>query len=198
MKKLVFVPILFFVSFLLVLYIVVPNYSQSRALQKQVETKQLELQEKQNYFAKIKEISSNLEEYQEFLDKIEKALPQEVSLASLLSFFQTQALASGLVMKNLSPQEEVPQATPTKTGGGAGEGKTEESAKAPEEKIKETGFRLTVDGPFASLEDFLHNLEKSSRLIEVKNVAFKEGKPGEREGEPVTFEFNLAVNVYSY
>lgn len=198
MKKLIFVPILFFASFLFVLYIVAPNYSQSRMLQKQVEAKQSELQEKQNYFSEIKRISDNLEKYQEFLDKIEKALPQEVSLASLLRFFHTQALVSGLVMKNLSPIEETPQATQTKVGGaGSGEG-DKESAKAPDEKIKETSFRLAVEGPFASLKDFLYAIEKSSRLIEVENIAFKEGKPGGKEGEPVTFEFNLAVNVYSY
>lgn len=194
MKKLVFVPLLFFASFLFVLYLVVPNYTQSSVLQKRVDQKTQELAEKQAYFSRIKEIADNLTQYQEFLDKIEKALPQEVSLASLLSFFQTKALSSGLIMENISPIQETKQAPQAKTGEG-GEGET---AEEPEEKIKETRFRLAVTGPFASLNDFLYALEKSSRLIEVESIYFKEGKLGGEEGGPITFDFDLVVKVYSY
>ena len=38
MKKLIFVPILFFISFLVVLYFVLPNYSEVKELQQQVES----------------------------------------------------------------------------------------------------------------------------------------------------------------
>lgn len=199
MKKLVFVPILFFASFLVVLYVIVPNYSESSALQKQIEEKEQELREKQAYFAGLKKIAESLTEYQEFLDKIEKALPQEVSLASLLSFFQNKALASGLIMEDISPCKV---STSPSSQNPAGEGA---QPAAEEEKIKETGFSLSVSGAFASFEGFLALLEKSSRLIEVESISFGEGEvSGEgmaegmaEEGE-LTFDFDLAVKVYSY
>ena len=195
MRKLVFVPILFFISFLIVLYVVIPNYTESSALQSQIEAKQKELKEKQDYFANLRLISDNLVQYQEFLDKIEKALPQKVSLASLLSFFQGRVLGSGLIMENLSPSQDNQRA--------ASKGVDEEV-----EKIKETSFRLTVSGSFVSFENFLRAIEKSSRLVEVASVAFDEGKQKEVEGEveaeeevveeAADFEFNVMLKVYSY
>lgn len=186
MRKLVFVPILFFASFLVVLYVVIPNYVESSALQGQIEIKEQEVKDKQEYFTKLQLISDNLEQYQEFLDKIEKALPQKISLASLLAFFQSKALGSGLVMENLSPS---PAAQQTSSQDEAGEGASE--------KIEETDFRLIVSGPFVSFENFLRTLEKSSRLVEVARVSFDEGEQGTDEGV-MNFEFDLSLKVYSY
>jgi len=194
MRKLAFVPILFFASFLMILYVVIPNYTESSALQDQIEAKERELKEKQDYFANIQKVSDNLVQYEEFLEKIEKSLPQKISLASLLSFFQDRALGSGLVMENLSPKQESKQSS--------SQSASEAEAQGAAAKIKETGFRLTVSGPFVSFENFLKTIEKSSRLIEVASVAFDEGDGGgAEEGEEdglTEFEFDLVLEVYSY
>ena len=188
MRKLVFVPILFFISFLIILYVVMPNYTASNILQNQIEIKEQELKEKQEYFLKIQEISDNLIQYQDFLDKIERALPQKVSLASLMSFFQSKALGSGLVMENLSPTQ------------GDGQTFSKSAEGAPEEiedKIEETSFNLTVSGSFPSFENFLKTIEISSRLIEVSSVSFGAGTQSEEE-TVMNFEFDVLLKVYSY
>ncbi|NQU82667.1 MAG: type 4a pilus biogenesis protein PilO [Parcubacteria group bacterium] len=191
MKKAIFIPILFFIIFLVALYFVVPGYSTVIRLQKQVMDKQIEVQEKQVYSVKLKEIVANLDEYQEFLDKIEKALPYDVSLPSLLNFFQDKALASGLIMENINPMdsaEEGATGVPESTEG------TEENVN---KKIKETVFRLSLSGSFSSFESFLELLEKSSRLVEVDSISFESGKTSEEDQETV-FEFDLTAKVYSY
>jgi len=157
-------------------------------LQSQIEIKEQELKEKQEYFAGIQTISDNLVQYQEFLDKIEQSLPQKVSLASLLSFFQGRALGSGLVMEDLSPSQASQKASSQRVSAG----------EQVEEKIKETGFRLSVVGSFASFENFLRTLEKSSRLIEIASVTFEDGEVSEEGEGAVNFEFDLVLKVYSY
>jgi len=182
-----------------VFFVVIPNYVGSRDLQSQIEAKEKELKDKQEHFANVQNISDNLVQYEEFLYKIEKALPQKVSLASLLSFFQDRAAGSGLIMENLSPSQDV-QRTSSQSVEDESEGKTT--------GINETVFRLTVSGSFPAFESFLRTLENSSRLIEVSSVGFEAGEQREGEGDGgeeedeeeavIEFEFDLALKVYSY
>jgi len=211
MKKITFIPIIFFTCFLLVLYLVIPNYSVLLKLQKQIAQRRIEVKEKQEYVNNIKKIKADIEEYQEFLDKIENSLPQDISLASLLNFFQDKASASGLVMENMALDTES-----VDNYGAVSEQEGEQDANTTNDgdvKIKETSFRLNVMGTFESFRSFLLLLEKSSRLIEVQSISFGsgEGNQANKQGgvvevlssetnteEELSFEFNLSVKVYSY
>ena len=176
MKKIIFVPILLFIAFLIVLYLLVPSYSALSSLEKQVQDRQNELAEKQVYFARIEEISKKLEDYKDFLEKVENALPQEISVASLLNFFQQKSSSSGLTIENISPRE-------------ISNVKEDENLK-----IKETGFSVIVNGPYTSFLSLLQLFEKSSRIVEVETISIN---PGREEGKSL-FEFSLLLKVYSY
>jgi len=205
MKKITFIPIIFFTCFLIVLYLVIPNYSSFLKLQKQITQRQLEVKEKQEYISNIKKIKADIEKYQEFLDKIENSLPQDISLASLLNYFQDKASSSGLVMDNMA----------LSTDGMNNAGATSEQDEPDTQnnaKIKETAFRVNVSGSFESFRNFLVLLEKSSRLIEVQSITFDSGEGGqsneqggvvevlsnESDTDELSFQFNLLVKVYSY
>jgi len=202
MKKITFIPIIFFTCFLIVLYLVLPNYSAFLKLQEQIAKRQIEVKEKQEYISNIKKIKADIEKYQEFLDKIENSLPQDVSLPSLLNFFQEKAASSGLVMDNMAPDTESV----------SNPGTTDGQEIVQDEKIKETSFRLTVTGSFESFRNFILSLEKSSRLVEVQSISFDtsgSNQSNEQGGvvevlsnesleEGSSFEFNVLVKVYSY
>lgn len=168
--------ILLFITFVFNVYFVVPKYVQFKKAKNEVAKEEALLKQTQDYLANIKEISANLENYQDALDRINAALPGEFSLPSLLSFFQTEAVGQGLLLKNIS--EVI--ASPTEAG----------KKQAPA-KLKEGHLQLTIKGAVSSFENFLKTIEKSSRLIEVGLFSLK-------QSEAQLPEFDLSVKVYSY
>jgi Tfp pilus assembly protein PilO len=179
MSRVFAIPILFFLSFLFAIWGLLPKYTDFKNLKEEVAKKELSFQQKQKYYLNLQNISAELESYQDALEKIDSALPQEFSEASLLNFFQAEAAENGLVVKTLGAV-----ATPSQRE------KKEKTPKTPS-KIKEHYFTLTVKGSINSFKAFLKGLEKSSRLIEIENISLQ---VSERELP----ELVLLVKVYSY
>ena len=173
MKKSFSIPILLFGALLLATFLIWPLYQEFKDLKNQVEEKQAELFETEKYFSNLSQISENISNYQDSLVKIESALPQEPSLASLLNFFQKESSENGLLLKNVN-QAEV---------------KRKEEPKGILAKVKETYLNLNLTGDYLSLRGFLESLEKSSRLIEVENISIDVSE----EGFP---EYNILIKVY--
>lgn len=177
MRKSIFVPILFLVNLLLVVYVFYPTFSSVSDLEKQLKGAKKELQNKQAYFSQLEETSKNLEKHKEVFKKIKKGLPEKGSLPSLLKFFQQKASQNGLILTSISRSQR-------------GSEKTEEKKKAqPGEK-----FDLSLQGTYSSVKSFLNSLENSSRLTQVKN--FSIGK--KEEAETQTLSFSISLIVFSY
>jgi len=178
MKKSFSIPILLFAALILVTYLLLPQYQEFKAIVSEKEQKEAELLGTEKYFSNLGQISENLRNYQDSLEKIESALPQDLSLSSLLSFFQKKSSENGLLLKNIS------------------QAKMESKEKRKEEKgilapVLETHFNLNLSGSLLSLKGFLETLEKSSRLIEVENISVEVTK----EELP---EYNLLIKVMSF
>jgi len=172
------IPILFFLSFLIFCYFLLPKYTDFNGFKKRVEKKELDLQAAEQYYLNLQKISTKLEDYEESLAKINSAIPEEFSLASLLNFFQKKASESGLVLKSLS--KEIPLS--------AGQKKEERKVRI---EIKENYLALTLTGTLSSFKNFLQNIEKSSRLIEVENILL----PETAKELP---EITILIKVHSY
>ncbi len=181
MKRVFTIPILFFLSFLLIIYFILPSYFDFKSLRQEVSEKEIKVQEQKVYLSNLQEISENLEKEteSESLEKIDFALPDKISFASLLNFFQEKVSESGLILKSLAQ---------TKTS--VFQLEEEEIPSRP--KPKETYFNLNVGGTLPSFENFLNVIEKSSRIIEVESIFLK------KETREEIIEFNLSLKVYSY
>ena len=179
MNRIFAIPILFFLIFFIGIYFLLPKYQGFLELKDEISEKELQLQQRKNYFSKLKQFSAKLEEYQESINKISSALPGEFSLASLLNFFQRKSSESGLVLKSLS-QASAPQKPKEK--------KEEERVRS---RIKTNYLNFTLRGSLSSFENFLSDIEKSARLIEVENISLQ------AKGEELP-EFTLLLKIYSY
>ncbi len=177
MKRTFAIPILFFFVFSFSIYFILPEYAEFKDLKAQVSKKEADLELEKNYFSNLEKISDDLEKEQEVLEKIDSALPKEISLASLLNFFQIKASESGLIVETLG-QASIPSKK-KKTG------ETETKAK-----IQESYFTITLVGSLPSFENFLQSIESSARLIEIESISLQES-----EGE--LLEFVLLIKVYS-
>lgn len=152
-----------------------PQYQKLQALRVNIENKRGELHSKEAYFSQVKEISAQLQEYQDPLLKISNALPMDPSLASLANFLQTNSAQTGLILKEI-------------TLGGT---------VAPSEQqgsLTETQITIQASGSYKAFKDFLSLIENSARLIEVQNISME--MPTGKSKESPMFTLDLKTTSY--
>jgi len=179
MSRIFSIPIFFFFSFIFLIYFLLPIYSDFKKIEKEIKEKEDLVQKKEFYLSNLKKISEFLEKEKETLEKIKTALPLQLSVANLLIFFEKKALESGLFLESISINL------------------SKDQAPSPEEKIqlrkKTTLFSLKLSGSLFSLENFLREIERSARMIEVERISLSIS--GGSKGE--ILETSLLLKVYS-
>ncbi|GEM_PF-5455978 len=184
MRKTIFLPILAFLIFVEVLYGLVPSILKLQSLNRTSQKQTAVLEQTKGYFKNLQAIAEQLDQDQTILSNIEWALPEEVSMPSLMNFFQLTAAENGLILQNFSYEEAATQAG----------SKSQEPASGLNHinpNIKSAAFNLTVQGDLTSFLSFLKGLEISSRLLEVDSMNFQvSGKE--------TPQFGIRVKAYSY
>jgi len=175
-KILNYVPIVIVVFFVLILIVgaifLWPKYQELSEIQSNIEGKEVELQNGEEYFADLGKLDEKLGEYPNELPKIDSALPGDPSLSSLFYFIQQASSESGLVLSKISPFN------------------TSFSIERP--NIKENTFTINLLGSYPALKYFLSVLENSSRMIEVEGISFF------RVQNEDSFDFELGLKTFSY
>ncbi len=179
MKRLFAIPIFFLITFLIIIYLVLPKAGKLGNLEKQIARLEDSVQKAEEHFLTLQKTAEELEDFDESLAKIETALPKELSLASLLNFFEAQAEENGLIISGL--EQTVAGANPKRRRAG------EEEVK---KKVAEHYIQLSLSGALGSLEGFLKSIEKSSRFIGVESI-------NSSEGEDELPQFTLMLKVYT-
>ncbi|MDP3991240.1 MAG: type 4a pilus biogenesis protein PilO [Candidatus Nealsonbacteria bacterium] len=174
MNKLIIIISCFLLTAVFSLVLAWPKYQSFQGLRDDIKEKQADLESKEQYFSQIKEISRQLEEYQDELTKVSSALPKKPSLPSLFNFFQTSASESGLILKNINL-------------GGV------KTPKKQENSLKEISLGLELLGSYKSFKSFLETIEGSSRMIEIENLSL--APPTETQESN---SFSLEIKTYSY
>ncbi len=181
MKRLFAIPIILLVAILLVVYLILPNYTRYQRISQEVSDNQAELARIQDFSVKMTKTAEDLLEHQENLDKIRTGLPESFSLAPLLDFLQEQAQSSGLILEAVSQESSVAQTRRV-------QGEEKES------RIKEFKIDISVSGFLSSLESFIKSIEKSSRMIEVLSIYSSSIEDEESD----TSNFSLLLKVRAY
>lgn len=170
--------ILLFIVFLLTVYLVLPKYTQFKDLKDEVAKEELVLQQKQVHLLSLQKITEDLETHKDLLEKVNSALPRELSLPGLLNYFQLTAAENGLLLKNIN------QALALRTRGKEEEG--------PPPNLQEGYFNLVLKGKVSSFENFLKVLESSSRLLEVEVFSLERHAGGQLP------EYGVLVKAHSF
>jgi len=161
-----------------------PKYQEVAVFKLRAEEARENLQLKEQYFLSLKDAAQELERYEPELSKIDSAFPSEPSLPSLFKFLQETSSQNGLILKSIGTFST--SVHPEKPG--------------PEE----TRFDIGVSGSYPSFKNFLLEIEKSGRLIEVESVSIYPPSGGEGGAVPVFptgepyFYFTFKIKVYSY
>lgn len=189
MKQLFIIVIAIFLVFVFSIYVLRPQYKEFSALDRKVRQMEENLSQAKDYYEGLVVLNEKLESYQIALEKIDSALPQKNNLPSLFNILSQKVLASGLVLKSVSPAKTTSKASlqPGLTDG-------QDAALALNPAIQESFVSLEILGPVVALEDFLRSIEKSARLIEVQKISLSKSENA-KDKFP---SFSLLLKTYSY
>lgn len=163
----------------LVYFLVLAKYQEFKSLQLSVGLKQAEFNAKYSYYAEVNRVFDELSKRKDSLYKIDKALPQNVSLAPLVYYIQKKGSESGLIIKNLFF--------------------TKASSASQTNPIREIVFSLNVVGGYSALKNLLSGLENSSSLFNVNSISFNSllsSKTAVQANQ--SYSFTLEVSTHSY
>jgi Tfp pilus assembly protein PilO len=178
-KKLMLVIFLIVVNLLLIFFLVVPKYTEFMSLRQKLGERQAEFDGKYNYYAEVSQKARELQANKEAIDKIDSALPTNVSFGDLVYFLQKKSAEDGLVIKNFQLVKS--------------------TVINPQSNIKEIIISLNLLGSYSAFKNFISSLEKSARLFELPNISFSSissGSAGALQGQ--SYPFILTIKTYSY
>jgi len=160
-----------------------PQFQDLQSLRQEIKDKQAELQTTNEYFLNLAKAKQQLQKYSpEDLAKLEAALPKNPSiyLPALFNYLQTTASQTGLTFKEISSVT------------------ISQSKERP--SLREVVFNVQLVGSYASLKNWLSQINKSARIIEVENISFAfEKTSAEKTKEtPESFTFKIKLKTFSY
>lgn len=181
--------IVLIISLVLIFLFVIPKYQESVALQEKVVQKQKEYNREVVYREKISEALKNVKDRQDVLERINSALPADVSFAPLVYFAQEKASENGLVVGSMT-------FSPLRIAS------ANVSSSSPDVEVKDIVFTLNLTGGYQGFKNFLRALENSARLFEINNLSFAPLSSSESKakspGQTQIYNFRLDVKTHSY
>ena len=165
-------------------FLIWPKYQKFENLKIEIENKELELRQTEDYFAKLERTAKDLEEYRDQISKIDLALPGDSSFAtiSLINFIGKASYANGLNLKKLKSFSITSPKPPVQPPG---------TQTQPQSKIKDISVNFEVSGSYLALKNFINTLENSAKIIEIENLSFSV----EKEETP---SIDLKIKTFSY
>ncbi len=140
-----------------------PQMSTFRQKRKDLLIKKETLESREEYIEHLNGISEELEKREEEMEKVNQAFPDHPETSWLAEFLEKVTPQSGMTLKEV------------------GSFSTSVSETSTGQKIVETEIRIKVNGSYEAFLNFLEELEKSVRLIEVEKVTFSADSLEEQE-----------------
>lgn len=161
---------LLFSSLIFGVFVVLPRFQEFSSVQKEFKAKKAELESRESYFRHLATLQERLDQEQ-FVAKIDAAIPNAPQLPELHEFFQQLSAASGLVMRSIAASQDM---------------------GALASRLKRIDTALALGGSYEGLKLFLADLMSASRMTDVKSINFSSPKAG------TGFVFNIRADSYSY
>jgi len=181
--------IIFIINAVVIFFFLVPKYQESLDLEKELFEKQTVHQDQSNYYGKVSDILQSIESRKDVLKKVEKALPADLSLGSLIYFLQKNAVEKELIVKSISFSKplsgiSLKQALPGES----------------DKELRSIILTINLSGRYQGLKNFLTSLEKSDRLFEVNAISFTPIQSLSKGLLPNldNYDFKLEIKTHTY
>ncbi|MDP2735195.1 MAG: type 4a pilus biogenesis protein PilO [bacterium] len=149
-----------------------PSWQDYQLLATQLRERQQELENREAYYADLREIAERLSEFPEELAKVEAAIPDDPGLPSLYDFMQSEAALSGMNLRTISALID-----------SKGEGVQE---------MQVIPVTLELSGSYGAAKEFLSRLKVASRMTSLQSLNVSGAQ------ESGLFNVTLQLHAYSY
>jgi len=173
--------ILIFSAFLFlgIYFFLWPKYQNFNNLKLMLKQKEIDLQNKENYFSELSQISQKLnKEYNQEISKLDLAFPISFSVFEIMLLLKKESSENGLILEKLdiTPPSNIKKETL---------------------EIQEIPIKISLSGSYSSIKNFLSSLQKNARFFNIQSISLSPGKK-EEKGERELFKIDLIMKVYSY
>ncbi len=166
----------YFLAILISLFISLPifhGYLEERAV---LAVEEEELEREGAYVEEIIRAENELVPYSIILTEVQRGIPSNPALPSLIRYLESLVIDSGLQLSNI------------------GSFSTSESPERPH--LKETTMELgVVSNSYSSIKSFMRELERSIKLINISSASIS---PTSGEEGETNFSLSLSLKTYSY
>jgi Tfp pilus assembly protein PilO len=131
-----------------------------------------QIENQNDFLAQLKATEAKLIENDEIVAKIENALPLGPDAASLLDFLDESAERNGVNLEQIIWLDK---------------------NTATESRVEDYIMSISFSGSYYSFINFINDVEKSSRIIDINQIEFS---AGHEAGLPI--EFKLYLKIHSY
>ena len=164
-----------------------PQYQDFKKNSEELANKEEETKLKKEYNRELEGNLNLLLEYEEKISKIETALPERFSIASLINFIQSKNTENGLILSEINISSEAVSAVSASSAG-----KTEKIVSPGGFTIQKVNFGIIISGSYSSFKDFLSSVWKNSRMIDINSISFVSPEEGS------IFDFDLEITASYY
>jgi Tfp pilus assembly protein PilO len=168
-----------FIILLLMFFLVVPEYNTFTNLRTELGEKKAEYNAEFDYYNAIAATYFTLQSRQEDVNKVDSALPQNSDIGEVVYYLQKNAKDNGLIVKDLFLSKSSLAVSNSNSGNNI------------TNSVGDMIFSVDLFGDYASLENFIISLEKSSRIFEIASISFNSAS-----GPP--YSFSLQIKTHSY
>lgn len=152
-----------------------PKYQEFAEKKLEVEKKDEDIKQKEEYLQELNALSEKLKEYQPALSKIDIALPADFSIAALYNFLRKVSAENGLILT-----EQNLAGLYTQKG-------------TLQERVQKIPFAISLSGSYSAFKNFLLAIYKNEKLFDVNSISFSSAQEGKD-----MFSFKLELQTYTY
>jgi len=161
--------IIILVTIALGYFLVWPKNVELKNVRRQIEQKNAEIENRENYYANLEISLSDINQYGEIIKKIDTAFPVDPDAPSFMNFLQAAAMQSGLVLGNADYSGSVKSIAPEIKK--IATGQSSKPLDAPKTySLQNYAVSLQLTGSYANFKDFMSRVEHSSRLVEAEAI----------------------------
>ena len=144
--------ILFASGCLIIFFSVIPRYQEYTYLESQLSEIQSQYANELGYYKDLADAVSKIESNQDFIKKVNTALPETDSTSEIINFVQNKSAESDLGLQSMSFSKV---------------------SKATNSNVKYIYFTIELHGKYDNFKKFVHSLDASSRIFQIVSISFE-------------------------
>jgi Tfp pilus assembly protein PilO len=182
MIKKVIIAILPLTTIAIIVWFIMPEYDNLTLAKADRAAQEESLTSKQAYLTKLNKLKEKYDEAKGLVPRVDQIFPSTPDIPNLLAEVPDIAGRNGMNVTNIAFSDT--------------KGASTDDATAPAESYKSMLINLSVSGSYDSFKNFLRDMEKELRIMDVQSVQFVVPSISDDSSTEKEMSFTLGIKTY--